>query len=93
MNEIILKTKLLKHQAVGVEKLKRLKVGALYMEMGTGKTRTALELIKLKLDKGKINHIIWLCPCECKINLQRDIEKHCFCDGVITICGIETLFF
>ena len=91
MNEIILKTKLLKHQAVGVEKLKRLKVGALYMEMGTGKTRTALELIKLKLDKGKINHIIWLCPCECKINLQRDIEKHCFCDGVITICGIETL--
>lgn len=62
------------------------------MEMGTGKTRTALELIKLRLDKGKVNHVLWLCPCSVKENLKRDILKHCEGDlGMFTICGIETL--
>ena len=90
--KIKLKTELMKHQAVGVEKLKKIKVGALYMEMGTGKTRTTLELIKLRADKGKVNHIIWLCPCSCKINLMRDIEKHAEINSEnLTICGIETL--
>lgn len=62
------------------------------MEMGTGKTRTTLELIKLRLDKGKVNHILWLCPCSVKENLKRDILKHCKGDlSMFTICGIETL--
>lgn len=61
--------------------------------MGTGKTRTALELIKIRLDKGKVNHILWLCPCSVKENLRRDIVKHTgeFDDTIFTICGIETL--
>lgn len=86
-------TELLPHQVAAVEKLRHLKVGALYMEMGTGKTRTALELIKLRLDAGKIDQIIWLCPCSVKGNLQRDIKYHSdLCNSdIITICGIETL--
>jgi len=60
--------------------------------MGTGKTRTALELIKDRLDKGKVNHVLWLCPCSVKENLKRDIKKHCEGDlSMFTICGIETL--
>lgn len=61
--------------------------------MGTGKTRTALELVKIRLDKGKINHVIWLCPCSVKENLKRDIIKHTGepQEDLITICGIETL--
>lgn len=43
---IELKTGLFPHQARAVEKLLPIKVGALYMEMGTGKTRTTLEMIK-----------------------------------------------
>lgn len=85
-------TNLYEHQKKAVEKLSKIKIGALYMEMGTGKTRTALELIKIRLDKGKVNHILWLCPCSVKENLKRDIKKHC--TGVLsmfTICGIETL--
>lgn len=61
------------------------------MEMGTGKTRTALELIKLRLDKGKINKVLWLCPCSVKENLRRDLLKHCDDISMITICGIQTL--
>lgn len=90
---MILKTKLLQHQIKAVEKLQHIKVGALYMEMGTGKTRTALELIKLRLDEGKVNHVVWLCPCSVKENLKRDIVKHTGDSqkDLITICGIETL--
>lgn len=85
-------TELLPHQVAAVEKLSKLKIGALYMEMGTGKTRTALELIKQRLDAGKVEYIIWLCPCSVKANLLIDIRKHSdFVDGPLTICGIETL--
>ena len=43
---ITTKTDLLPYQEQAVEKLKGLKVGALYMEQGTGKIRTALEIVK-----------------------------------------------
>ena len=46
------------------------------MEMGTGKTRVALELINIRLQKDRIDHVIWLCPCSVKENLKRDIIKH-----------------
>lgn len=86
-------TELYSHQIPAVQKLSKLKVGALYMEQGTGKTRTALELINIRLQNNKVNHVIWLCPCSVKENLRRDIIKH---TGLvhaeeITICGIETL--
>lgn len=86
-------TELYEHQKRAVEKLKKIKIGALYMEMGTGKTRAALELIKIRLEKGKINHVLWLCPCSVKENLNRDLIKHLGseCRDFITICGIETL--
>ncbi|MBP5718781.1 MAG: DEAD/DEAH box helicase, partial [Abditibacteriota bacterium] len=47
---------------------------------------------KIRLDAGKINRVLWLCPCSVKRNLALDIRKHADVDaGVITICGIETL--
>ena len=86
-------TELYEHQKRAVEKLKKIKVSAMYMEMGTGKTRTALELINQRLDKGKISHVLWLCPCSVKKNLKEDIIKHTgeFNENIFTICGIETL--
>ena len=47
---MIFKTELYEHQQEAVDKLIRLKVGALLMEMGTGKTRTALEIESRRLD-------------------------------------------
>lgn len=86
-------TELLPYQKKAVTKLKKLKVGALFMDMGTGKTRTALELIKLRLDKSKINHVLWLCPCTTKNDTKNEIMKHLkyYPDNLIDICGIETL--
>ena len=89
-----LKTELYPHQSEAVNKLIKLKIGALFMEMGTGKTRVALEMIKRRLDAGKIERVLWLCPCSVKGNLLNDIRKHSDLDelpDVLTICGIETL--
>lgn len=89
---MIFKTKLLPHQIKAVAKLKKIKVGALYMEMGTGKTRTALELVNLALEKKRVEHVIWLCPCSVKVNLEKDLEKHCEgYEELISIYGIQTL--
>ena len=86
-------TSLLPYQEQAVEKLKHLKIGALYMEMGTGKTRTALELIKLRLAAGKVDRVIWLCPCNIKADIRRGIREHSNLDdmGILDIVGIETL--
>jgi len=90
---MILKTELYEHQKKAVEKLRHVKVGALYMEMGTGKTRTALELVALRLNADKIDQVLWLCPCSVIYNLKLDIIKHCGEDALnnIKIMGIESL--
>ena len=91
---MILKTKLYEYQATAVDKISKLKVGALYMEQGTGKTRTALEIIKNKMSKGKVEVVLWLCPCSVKNNLKEDIIKHTGelpTENNIIIRGIESL--
>lgn len=90
---MILNNSLLPHQISAVEKLIKIKVGALFMEQGTGKTITTLEIARRRLETGKIERIIWLCPCSAKKNIKREIIKQSpeeIC-AVITICGIETL--
>lgn len=90
---MMLKNPLLPHQETAVNKLIKLKVGALFAEQGTGKTITTLEIARRRVENGKIDHIIWLCPCSAKQNIKREIIKH-FPDELcrmVTICGIETL--
>lgn len=72
----MIKTELMDHQIDAVNKLRKLKVGALYMEMGTGKTRTALELLNIRLSRGRVKKCLWFCPCSVKRNLEIDIMKH-----------------
>jgi len=89
---MLLKTELYPYQRAAVDKLIGIRVGALYMEMGTGKTRTALEIISRRMEAGKLDKVLWLCPCSVKENLRQDIVKHA--DGglaVIAIAGIESL--
>lgn len=90
--EMYLKTEAFDYEKEGIEKLRHVKVGALFMDMGTGKTRTALGLIYLRYLAGKINHIIWLCPCNVIGDLKAGIQAHAYIpEDMLTICGIETL--
>ncbi len=47
-------------QKKAIDKLSRLKAGALFMKMGTGKTKVACDLIKLKINF--IDIVIWIAP-------------------------------
>lgn len=95
----MLKTSLYKHQQIAFNKLKKYTVGALFMDMGTGKTRVTLELIKSR--KNKCSNIIWFCPVSTKPALKKEIKKHShysFCDlsdgyekSDIYVCGWESI--
>jgi SNF2 family DNA or RNA helicase len=77
---------LLDNQIGAIEKIQRYKVGALFMEMGTGKTRTAYELIK----SVECDGVVWLTPFQNKSNILAEIEKWGGLE-LLNIYGIETL--
>ena len=67
-----------------IEKLSKVKVGALFMEPGTGKTRIAIELIR----SCNPDYVLWVTPFQTKANLLKELDKWSFsCD----IIGIETI--
>lgn len=55
------------------EKLSRLKVGALFMETGTGKTKIALDLMAYKAHK--VDYMLWICPCSLKGEIEQERLK------------------
>ena len=59
------------NQKQDIAKLKKTKVGALFMEPGTGKTRTAIELVK----STDTDFVLWIVPFQTKTNLQDEIKK------------------
>lgn len=48
-----------KYQEVAVKKLSKLKAGCLFMQMGAGKTKVAVDLANLKND---YDYIVWIAP-------------------------------
>lgn len=62
------------HQADAVEKLAPIRVGALFMEMGTGKSRTAIELAIRR--QGRLDRVVWFCPVSLKETVAGEILKH-----------------
>lgn len=89
---MVLLTDLYEYQAQAVDKLSKVKVGALYMEMGTGKTRTALELIQRRMLAGKVKQALWLCPYSMTRDLPELLSEHASgAQECIRIAGIESL--
>ena len=68
-------TELMTHQREAVDKLMKVRVGALFMEEGTGRTRTAIELVKRRADV--ISNVVWFCPWSVRRYIYDEIEKHC----------------
>lgn len=71
---LIATTPLLSHQGEAVAKQLPTRVGALFMEMGTGKSRTAIELARLR--QNKISKVVWFCPVALKQTVRHEILKH-----------------
>lgn len=79
-------------QVEAVEKLKHLRVGALYIERQEGKLRTVLSLVRYRLERGRIDGVIWLCMRRRVDMIQEGAERHApeLC-ARIEIVGIESL--
>lgn len=75
-SSVICKTDLLPHQLPAVTKIMPSRVGALFMDMGTGKTRTAIELICRRAEKGRVENVVWFCPVSLKETICHEILKH-----------------
>lgn len=76
-------TEALKHQKEAIEKIGSLKVGAFFMEMGTGKTRCFLEVAKSKIDKQKASRVLIAAPVSGLEHLKNEVLKHTGEDAVI----------
>lgn len=74
-------------QKKAIAKLKKLRVGALFMEPGTGKTRTALELIK----SSAADYVLFMVPYRTKQNLLDEINKCGGLDQPYEIAGIQSI--
>lgn len=74
-------------QKRAIAKLKQLRVGALFMEPGTGKTRTALELIK----SSAADYVLFMVPYRTKQNLLDEINKWGGLDQPYEIAGIQSI--
>lgn len=61
------------NQELAFEKLSMLKVGAIFSEMGTGKTKIALDLIASKAHK--VGYILWICPFSIKNEIEAERKK------------------
>lgn len=75
-------------QLQAFDKLNRLKVGALFMEMGTGKTKVALDLMSSKAHK--CDSLVWICPCSLKNEIKSEWMKW-HPELNLTIVGCESI--
>lgn len=74
-------------QQEAIEKLARLKVGALFMACGTGKTQTATALVNSIED---VDLLLWICPCRTKENVRKELDK-CGLRYNPYIVGVESI--
>ncbi|HEY8390734.1 MAG TPA: DEAD/DEAH box helicase [Clostridia bacterium] len=72
----MIKTQLFQHQQEAIEKLLQVKVGALFMDMGTGKTLTALKLFDMRREAGKVDKFVWLAPISTYKNFLEEVKAH-----------------
>lgn len=58
-------------QKIAYDKFSKLKVGALFMKMGTGKTRVAIDLVNF----NKVDFLLYLTPFSTIDNIKDELEK------------------
>lgn len=79
------------YQQMAVEKLSKLRAGALFMKMGTGKTKVACDLIMAQSDK--IDCVIWIAPASLlrEAGYKAEISKWYKIDKPIHYYSVESV--
>lgn len=79
-------------QVCAFEKLKRLRVGALYMELQEGMLQTVLELADYRVERGRVDGVLWLCTRRRLERLREGVALHApELADCIELVGIESL--
>jgi len=78
---------LLHNQAACIQHLLRWKVGAIFMEAGTGKTRVAMEIV----NASPCDRVIWIAPLRTIQNLRAEVDKWGGIKGEVQYFGIESI--
>lgn len=81
--------KLTPQQEFAVNKFSKQKVAALFMEMGTGKTLTAMTLANMHADK--VDCIVWMAPLSTIQNTKTEIDKQGGLKSPTLFVGYETI--
>ncbi len=79
-----LKTELMPHQIPAVQKVLPSRIGALFMDMGLGKSRTAFDLVYQRQER--IDKVVYFCPVSLKETVRQEILKH---TGSSDICVFD----
>ncbi len=74
------KTTLMAHQQEAVAKVLPSRVGALFMDMGTGKSLTSIQLANIRA--AKIDKVVWFAPVSLKLSVAEEIRKHTDCQDI-----------
>lgn len=89
--EIVCKTPPYRHQVAAIRKMLPLPHGALFMEMGTGKTKTALDIFATKYQAGEVDSLLWLGPLNTLPHISAQVEQHLAVRAPICMIGLESL--
>lgn len=78
--------------ARSVEKLRKTRVAAIFMDEGETRTRIALKLIQAR--KGRFSNIVWFAPCAILDGVREafrvhapELEEHCVCFSIEGMSG------
>lgn len=63
------------HQKDALAFLCKKKIGALFADVGTGKTKIAISLAESRFIAGKIRSVLVFCPVSTIFNFQKEVEK------------------
>ncbi|MDR3345160.1 MAG: DEAD/DEAH box helicase [Oscillospiraceae bacterium] len=78
------------HQRAAFAKLAALDYGALFMRMGSGKTKVALDLCAHKLENCGADLVLYICPCAILDDFERE-RKRWRPDMEVAAYGVESL--
>ncbi|MDR2474607.1 MAG: hypothetical protein LBD45_02000, partial [Bacteroidales bacterium] len=80
------------HQQDALKFLCRMKVGALFSDVGTGKTKIAIDLAISRFIAGKISKVLVFCPVSTILNFQKEVNKFSTENSLVwEYIGIESM--
>lgn len=84
------KTKPYNHQVLAFHAARDAYYHAFLMEMGTGKTKAAIDTVSYKVQRGQVNRLLVLCPKALLFNWERELSVHSPLPAGQRLCVVAT---